>query len=224
MTVVGEVADTKQGPLDSRNVPQAYEPLVQYGVEFGAIASKMGLHGSAMWITVRTAYDPRYVESAIRRTVQSMDTQLPVNDMQTMEQAISRTEAPRRFNTTVILLFALTAIALAVLGIYAVTAFSVTQRTHEIGIRVALGARTFNVMNLVVSGGLKLGLIGCVFGILGAAGTSRLLGRFLFQVSPFDSLVYCVAALGVLLLAGAASFLPALRAAAIDPIEALRVE
>lgn len=224
MTVVGEVADTKQGPLDSRSMPQAYEPLVQYGAEFGAIANKIGLHGSTMRIAVRTAYDPRYVESALRRTVQSMDSQLPVNDLQTMEQTISRTEAPRRFNTIVILLFALIAIGLAALGIYAVVAFSVAQRTHEIGIRVALGARTFNVMNLVVSGGLKLGLVGCAIGVFGAVITSRLLSKFLFQVSPFDSSVFCLAACGVLLLAALASFLPALRAARIDPIEALRVE
>ena len=224
MMVVGEVGDTKQGPLDSKNIPQAYEPLAQYNAEFGALASTMGLHGSTMWITARAAYDPQYVESALRRTVQSMDSQLPVSDMQTMEQAISKTEAPRRFNTMVILLFALTAIGLAALGIYAVTAFSVAQRTHEIGIRAALGARTFNVMNLVVSGGLKLGLIGCTLGCLGAVETSQLLGNFLFQVSPFDISIYCIAVCAVLLLTGVASFLPALRAAAIDPMEALRVE
>ncbi len=224
MTVVGEVSDTKQGPLDSKNVPQAYEPMAQYNEEFGALASKLGLHGSTMWIAARTAYDPQYVESALRQKVRSMDRQLPVSDMQTMEQAISRTEAPRRFNTTVILLFALTAIGLAALGIYTVMAFSVAQRTHEIGIRVALGAQASNVMNLVVSGGLKLGLIGCVFGVVGAIVTSRWLSTFLFQVSPFDIPVYGVAVCGVLVLAGVASLLPAVRAAAIDPMEALRVE
>lgn len=203
---------------------QAYEPLAQEHAEFGVLASKLGPFGSTMKIAVRTEFDPQSAESAIRHVVRSMDWQLPVSDMQTMEQAISQTEAPRRFDTTIILLFALTAIGLAALGIYAVMAFSVAQRTHEIGIRMALGAQGSNVMHLVVSGGLKLGAAGCVLGVLGALGASRLLSKFLFQVSPFDAPVYCVAVCGVLLLAGLASFLPALRAAAIDPMEALRVD
>lgn len=186
MTVVGEVSDTKQGPLDSKTMPQAYEPLAQLGSEYGELASSIGLHEATMWITTRTVYDPRYLENAIRRVVQSVDSRLPVSDLQTMEQTISQTEAPRRFNTTIILLFAVMAIGLAALGVYAVMAFAVTQRTHEIGIRVALGARATNVMQLVVSGGLKLGLIGCVLGVLGGLGTSQLLSKFLFQVSPLD--------------------------------------
>jgi putative ABC transport system permease protein len=224
MTVVGEVADTKQGALDSGNMPQAYEPLAQFNAEFGVLASKLGLHGGTMRVAVRTAYDPVRMESAMRHAVQTMDSQLPLSNVQSMEQAIGRTEAPRRFNTTVLLLFAVMAIGLAALGVYAVTAFSVTQRTHEIGIRVALGARTFQVMGLVVSGGLRLGLLGCVLGVLGAVATSNLLDRFLFQVSPFDVPVYCVAVAGMLLLAGVASFVPALRATTVDPMEALRVE
>jgi putative ABC transport system permease protein len=224
MTVVGEVADTKQGPLDSRSMPQAYEPLAQESAEFGALAGKQGPFGSSMKMAVRTASDPQFVESAIRLTVRLMDSQLPVSDMQTMEQTISQTEAPRRFNTTVILLFALTAIGSAALGVYAVMAFAVAQRTHEIGIRVALGAQALSVMQLVVSSGSKLGLIGCALGVVGAWGTSRFLSKFLFQVSPFDAPVYCVAVGSVLLLAGLASLVPALRAAGVDPMEALRVE
>jgi len=224
MTVVGVVADTKQGALDSGNMPQAYEPFAQMDAEYGELASTRGLHGATMRIAVRTAFDPARMESAMRRVLRGLDAQLPLSDVQTMEQAIGRTEAPRRFNTTILLLFAVLAIGLAALGVYAVTAFSVTQRTHEIGIRVALGARSGQVMTLVVSGGLRLGLIGCALGVLGAVGTSRLLGRFLFQVSPFDVPVYCVAVAGMLLLAGAASVIPALRAAAVDPMEALRVE
>ncbi len=224
MTVVGEVADTKQGALDTQNMAQAYEPLVQYGAEFGSIANKMGLHGSTMRIAVRTQYDPQYAEGGIRRAVQSMDSRLPVTNMQTMEQAVSKTEAPRRFNTGVVSLFASVAVGLAALGIYAVIAFSVAQRTHEMGIRVALGAQAFQVMKLVLSGGLRLGLLGCAIGVLGAIGVSRLLSSFLFQVSPFDPLIYFLAVFGVLLLACAASFFPALRAAAVDPIEALRVD
>jgi putative ABC transport system permease protein len=177
-----------------------------------------------MRVAVRTAYDPVRMESAMRHAVQTMDSQLPLSNVQSMEQAIGRTEAPRRFNTTVLLLFAVMAIGLAALGVYAVTAFSVTQRTHEIGIRVALGARTFQVMGLVVSGGLRLGLLGCVLGVLGAVATSNLLDRFLFQVSPFDVPVYCVAVARMLLLASVASFVPALRATTVDPMEALRVE
>jgi putative ABC transport system permease protein len=224
MTVVGEVADTKQGALDAKEMAQAYEPLVQYGVEFGSIAGKLGLHGSSMSFAVRTAYDPQFVESAIRQTVRSIDTQLAVSNMQTMEQAVSKTEAPRRFNTSVISAFALIAVGLAALGIYAVIAFAVAQRKHEIGIRVALGAQASQIMRFVVSGGAKLGLLGCALGILGAVGMSRMLSRFLFQVSPFDVSIYCAAAFGVLLLSLAASLLPARRAAAVDPIEALRAE
>jgi ABC-type antimicrobial peptide transport system permease subunit len=154
--------------------------------------------------------------------VRSIDPQLPLKEVQTMEQTISDSEAPRRFNTVLISSFAAAAVLLAVLGIYSVIAFSVALRVQEMAIRMALGSQRSGIVRLVVIAGAKLALIGCVIGLPGAAAASHLLGTFLFGVSAFDPLVLTLAAVFVMLLASMASLLPAQRAAAIDPMEALR--
>ena len=162
------------------------------------------------------------MENALRATVRSIDPQLPLNQVQTMEHAISDSEAPRRFNTALISSFAAAAVLLAVLGIYSVIAFSVALRVQEMAIRMALGSQRSGIVRLVGIAGAKLALIGCVIGLAGAAAASHLLGTFLFGVSAFDPLVLTLAAVFVLLLALMASLLPAQRAAAIDPMQALR--
>ena len=141
-----------------------------------------------------------------------------------MEQAVSQSEAPRRFNTVLIGSFAFAAVLLAVLGIYSVIAFSVALRVQEMAIRMALGSQRGAIMQLVLKSGAKLAAIGCAIGLGGAAAASGLMRSFLFDVSPFDPLVLSAAAIGVMLLALAASGLPALRAASIDPMRALRAE
>ena len=164
------------------------------------------------------------MENVLRATVRSIDRQLPLTQVQTMEHAISDSEAPRRFNTTVITAFAAAAVSLAVLGIYSVIAFSVASRVQELAIRMALGSQRSGIMQLIVVAGAKLAGIGCLIGLAGAIAASGLLRSFLFAVSPFDPLVLTLAAIAILLLALTASALPARRAASIDPVKALRAE
>ncbi len=224
LTVVGEVANTKQGPLDSQAWPQAYQPLVQYDRGFGPEAKALGVHGNSMRIAVRAAGDPRAIENSVRRAVWALDPQLAVSNLQTMEHAIRQSEAPRRFNTAVLSAFALGAVLLAALGIYGVIAFSVAQRTQEIAVRMALGAQPAGVLRLVLGSGARLAALGCLLGLAGAASFTRLMQSLLFDVSPFDPVIFAAGAVTVLLLALAASFLPAHRAAGIEPMEALRAE
>jgi ABC-type antimicrobial peptide transport system permease subunit len=164
------------------------------------------------------------MENQIRATVRSLDPQLPLTQLQTMEHAISDSEAPRRFNTVLISSFAAAALMLAILGIYSVIAFTVAMRVHEMAIRMALGSQRSSIAGLVLISGLKLAAAGSIIGLAGAVAASRLLKSLVFGVSTLDPLVLVVAAVLVLLLAMAASLLPARRAASIDPMKALRAE
>ena len=133
-------------------------------------------------------------------------------------------EAPRRFNTVLIGSFAFAAVLLATLGIYSVISFSVASRVQEMAIRMALGSQRGSIVRLVLESGARLAMIGCAIGLAGVVASSKLLRSLLFGVSPFDPVALSVAAVGVLLLAVAASGLPALRAASIDPMRKLRGE
>jgi putative ABC transport system permease protein len=224
MTIVGEVADTKQGPLDSKNWNQVYQPLVQFPRSWGDAAEKLGVHGQDMRIAVRTAGNPKAIESSVRRAVWSLDPRLAISHMQSMEQAISQSEAPRRFNTAVLTGFALAAVILAALGIYGVVAFWVASRTQEIAVRMALGAQRSEIVQMVLEAGAKLAIAGSMVGLAGSAVLTRLLRSLLFEVSPFDLTVFALAAISILFLALVSSFLPAYRASKVDPILALRCE
>jgi ABC-type antimicrobial peptide transport system permease subunit len=164
------------------------------------------------------------MEDTLRATVQNIDPQLPLYQMQTMEHAISTSEAPRRFNTVLISSFAIAAVLLTVLGIYAVIAFSVALREQEMAVRMALGGQRSGVIVLILSSGARLAAVGCGLGLLGAVAASRLLRSFLFEVSPFDPGVLALSVIAMLLLALAASALPARRASSADPMLALRGE
>jgi putative ABC transport system permease protein len=144
--------------------------------------------------------------------------------VQSMEHAVSETEAPRRFNAVLISSFAAAAVLLALLGIYSVIAFSATMRTQEMAIRLALGSQRASVMQLILISGVKLGLAGSILGAAGALFATRLLRSLLFEVDPLDPAVIALAALSILALAAAASLFPARRAASIDPMRALRTE
>jgi len=139
-----------------------------------------------------------------------------------MDRVIGEGQASRRFNTAVISAFAGAAVLLTVLGIYSVIAFSAALRTQEMAIRLALGSQRSSVMQLILVSGAKLGLAGCVLGAIAAFFATRLLSSMLFQVDPLDPAVIALAAISIFLLALAASFLPARRAASIEPVEALR--
>lgn len=224
MTVVGEVDDVKMGSPDEETTMQVYQPVTQSVISEGDFATAGELNATEGWIVLRSRVAPELMEKMLRDTLQKIDPQLPLYKLRTMEQAISRSEAPRRFNTVLISSFAVAALLLSVLGIYAVIAFSVALREQEIAIRMALGCQRSEVLLLILGSGVKLASLGCGFGLLGAVAASRLLRSFLFDVSSFDPGVLALSAVAMLLLALAASALPARRASSTDPMLALRGE
>jgi predicted permease len=224
LTVVGEVADAKLGSPDQDAGAQFYLPLAQREVDAGSFASPGDINGAAGFLLVRSALPPDQIESALRSVVRSIDPQLPLTHVETLEQVVSHSEASRRFNTVLVSSFALAALLLAALGIYSVIAVSTAARVQEMAIRMALGAERSDIVRLVLRSGLVLTGIGCLLGLAGAAAASSLLRSFLFHISRFDPVTMAVAALALLLLAMVASALPARRAASIDPMKALRGE
>jgi putative ABC transport system permease protein len=224
LTVVGVVANVKENSPDVPDKEQSYQPVKQFEKSVGPLGSPSDLNGNGGFIAVRTAMDPEQMENSLRATVGSLDSQLPLTQVQTMEHAVSDSEAPRRFNTAVISAFAIAAVLLAALGIYSVIAFSVALRVQEMAIRMALGSQRTGILRLVFESAAKLGIAGCAIGLIGAAAASHLLRSFLFNVSPFDPLVLVAAGIFVMLLASAASLLPAIRAASIQPMSALRMD
>jgi len=223
--VGGAVADVKEGSPDANPRQQYYGPIEQAEPLFGSLANPAtDLNGDGGYITLRTNLPPELLENQLRSTVRSLDPQLPLTGIQTMEHAISDSESPRRFNTVLISSFAAVALLLAILGIYSVIAFTVAMRVHEMAIRMALGSQRADIVRLVLVSGLKLAAAGCIIGLGGAVAASRLLKSFVFGVSTLDPLVLVVAAFLVLTLAMAASLLPARRAATINPMRALRAE
>ena len=225
MTIVGEVGDVKQGRPDQPVRDQIYQPAAQNIASYGALASGPGLlNATGGAIVLRTTQEPQLVENQVRQIVHGIDPELPVVGMQTMDHLVSSNEGPRTFNTVVISSFAAAAVLLAILGIYSVIAFTVAQRTQEMAIRIALGARRGGIRSIVLASAAKLAIAGCAIGLAGAAAASQMLRSFLFGVSPFDPLVLTLAAFAVLLLALLAALLPALRASAVNPTDALRAE
>ena len=224
MTVVGEVADAKLTAPDADAQEQFYQPVAQLTRDAGGDALPSTLWGNNGYIVLRSTLPEQRVEEAIRAAVRSIDPRLPLNQVQTMEEVVAQSEAPRRFNTVVISSFALAAVVLAVLGIYSIIAFSVASRAQEMAIRIALGSRRSDIVWLVVVGGLKLAVAGCMIGVAIGLAVSNVLRSFLFNVSPFDPLTMILESIAVFVLAIAASVLPARRAASVDPLQALRGE
>jgi putative ABC transport system permease protein len=224
MIIVGEVADVKEGSPDAPDIEQFYQPVEQVEKANGSWAAPTDLFGTYGYIALRTDMPPEQVASVLNATVRSIDPQLALDQVQSMEQAVSSSEAPRRFNTALISVFAIAAVLLAALGIYSVIAFSAALRTQEMAIRIALGSQRSGILRLVFTSAAKLAIVGCAVGLLGAWAASHLLDAFLFGVSPFDPLVLVLAAVFVLMLALTASLLPARRAASTDPMQALRAD
>jgi predicted permease len=224
MTVVGEVDDVKLGSRDAETMPQVYQPVTQTVESEGVFARPGESSAADGWIVLRSRVAPEEMQDTLRATVRKIDPHLPLYQMQTMEHAISKSEAPRRFNTVLISSFAIAAVLLSVLGIYGVIAFSVALREQEMAVRMALGGQRSEVILLILSSGAKLAAVGCGLGLLGAMAASHLLRSFLFEVSPFDPAVLALSASAMLLLAVAASTLPARRASSADPMMALRAE
>jgi putative ABC transport system permease protein len=224
LTIVGEVADVQESSPDAPTKEQWYQPVDQIEKSIGSFGSPGDLNLNAGSITLRAAEPPEQMANSLRATVRSLDPQLPLSQVQTMEQAVSDSETPRRFQTALISAFATAAILLAVLGIYSVIAFSVVLRVQEMALRMALGSQRSGILGLVFLSAIKLALAGCALGLIGAAAASRLLDSLLFEVSLFDPIVLTLSAVFVMLLALAASLIPAQRAASIDPMQVLRAE
>jgi putative ABC transport system permease protein len=220
-TVVGVVADTKI-PRDEPSTDQWYTPMNQPAILYGS-GTPANLSGPPSgYITMRSALDPEHMTQTLRSTIAGIDPLLALQNVRPLDDAISEVEAPRHFNTSLITAFAAGALLLAITGIYAVMAFSVSQRNREIAIRMTLGAQRTNIARMVLLSGGKLALLGCALGVVGSLAVSQLISSFLFGVSATDPFVYSGAVLIMMLLALLASAIPAMRAASADPIKPLR--
>lgn len=224
LNVVGVVADVKENSPDAPTKEQWYQPVEQVEKSVGSLGSPTDINGNGGFIALRTAMEPGQMANVLRSAVREIDPLLPLTQVQSMEAAVSDSEAPRRFNTWLISAFAIAAVLLAALGIYSVIAFSAALRVQEMAIRMALGSQRSGILGLIFLSAAKLALAGCAIGLIVSAAASHLLDSLLFAVSPFDPLVLSVAALFVVALAVAASLLPAARTACIEPMKALRAD
>jgi putative ABC transport system permease protein len=210
-TVVGVLSDVSQYGLDRKVPMQIYLPEAQFPT-------------TAMTLVVRSTTDPSNLVASIRRELAALDPDQAVSNVATMEQLLADSISLRRFSMLLLIIFASMALVLAAIGIYGVISYSVTQRTHEIGIRMALGAQASDVVKMVLGGGMRLVLGGIVLGLAASFALTRLMTSLLYGVSTVDPLTFVfVAALlsGVALLA---CYIPARRATKVDPMEALRYE
>jgi putative ABC transport system permease protein len=211
--IVGVVADAKLASPEAKVGPAIYAPLAQNTWPNALRASSF---------VVRASGDPNHHHAAIRAALREIDPALPLTQMRTMEEILRESFAQRRFNTALLVVFAVVAGMLATVGVYGVMSYLVTQRAHELGVRLALGAQRADILKLVAGEGFKLAVAGIALGLLGALGLTRLLAGLLFGVSATDPLTFVSIALLLAAAALLASYLPARRAAGTDPLTALR--
>ena len=223
MVVVGVVGDVKPNHLDDDQMVQMYEPVSQAAADLGSLAAMIGVVGD-LRVVVRTASDPGALEANFTKVVRQLDPLLAITDMQTMDEVVAATESSRRVNTIILTAFAAIALMLSLLGIYGVLAYTVTESTREIAIRMALGATREDVVRRTMRSALALGAAGIAGGLVAAAGLTHFLKSLLYGVQPLDAAAIAGATAVLLLCAALAGWLPARRASAIDPMEALRNE
>ena len=210
-TIVGIVSDVAQYSLDHKPPMQIYLPHSQFPTSFNTIV-------------VKSENDPGSVLAAVRREILAIDKDQAVYSVVTLQQLHSDSLSLRRFFMVLLIIFAGLTLSLAAVGIYGVMSYVVTQRTQEIGIRVALGARAADVIRLVLKGGLALALAGIAAGLITAFAVTRLLESVLFGVTPTDTLTFVAGSIGLVLVAAIACYIPARRATKVDPLVALRYE
>jgi putative ABC transport system permease protein len=208
----------KHRGLDLESKPEIYVPVHQ------PLFANRPTPPLSLYVAVRTSGDPAALAPVVRREVAAVDPEQPLANVRTMEERLAESVAQRRFNMTLLGVFACVALLLAGVGVYGVMAYAVARRTHEIGIRVALGAQRGDVVRLVLRQGMWLALAGVGLGVVGAYAATRLMSGLLYGVSPTDPLTF----LGVSALLTAAALLacllPARRATKVDPMVALRYE
>jgi len=213
LTVVGLIDNLRSASLDATPQPEIYRPAAQQS------------DLREMWVALRSSNGrPLQLVGAIRDAVHQADAEQSIGDVVSLEQLIGRQTAARRFNTTLLTIFALLAVGLALVGIYGVTAYAVTQRTRELGIRMALGARGVDVVRLLMRESLRRVALGVGLGLVAALGVTRALSAMLFEVAPRDAVTFAATALLLVAVALAATWLPARRATKVDPMVALRYE
>ena len=211
-TIVGVIGDARREALDRAAQPEAFEALRQMGPDF-------------MNLVVRTALpDPSAAAPAIGRELAGLDADIPLFDVRSMDYYVSEQTANRRSPTLLLVAFAGTAVLLAVIGLYGLLSFLVTQRRQELGIRLALGAQTRDVTRLVMNQGLRLVLVGLVLGLGGAWAMTRFISALLFAIQPNDAWTFASVSCMLAVVAVVACWLPARRAATVDPVLTLRME
>ena len=213
ISIVGVVGDVKHFGLDLPELPALYSPYTQ-------------INPWKRWmaLAVRTQSDPAAMEQAVKQEIWKVDSQLPITKVQTMDEVAASSFAARRFNMLLLTLFASLALVLAVVGVYGVMSYAVTQRTQEIGIRMALGAQVSNVVRLIMKTGLLLAVVGVAIGLAGAFAATRLMTSLLFAVEATDKATFAIVSGCLLMIALLACYIPARRAAKVDPLVALRYE
>jgi len=216
-TIVGVIADIRNVDLEKNAPVQLYGPYLQQPGVMPGFAPSLS-------VVARTTVDPEAMAEPVRRAILSADSSQPVYAVQTMDQVVSANLAHRKFSLLLMGVFAVLALVLAVIGLGGVVSYMVTQRTQEIGIRVALGAKVIDVIWMVESHALKMVACGIGIGIVGALLISRALQSILFDISPYDPMTLVGVVLTLIVIAGLAGYLPARRAAKIDPVIALRQE
>jgi putative ABC transport system permease protein len=211
-TIVGVAGDVKNLGLDSDPRPMVYVPTAKAAM------------WNPMFLVIRSSNEPTSQTSAVRDTVRAIDPNVPIYDIQTLEQMLSNSLGPRRFTMFLLGCFACVALVLACVGLFGVMAYLVSQRSHEIGVRLALGAQPNDVFRLIVGRGLLLAVVGAGLGLAGAFWLVRFLEDLLFQIKTTDALTFTIAPILLLVVALLACYVPARRAMKVDPIVALRYE